>query len=161
MFKFIRYAADLIRQRSPARQCGALCWRETDGVVEILLITSRMNKQWIIPKGWPMQGKTLAQAAAEEAWEEAGVRGAVQEQTAGSYRYLKRRGGKEIAVDVAVFPLEVLEEHEAFREQGQRDKRWLQPTAAAELVTNDTLAALIAAFDLTAHAASQRLARRR
>ncbi|MDH2329110.1 NUDIX hydrolase [Cereibacter sp. SYSU M97828] len=152
MFSFVRHAVDVVCRRSTARQCGALCWRETDGVVEILLITSRANKEWIIPKGWPMPGKTLAQAAAEEAWEEAGIRGVVEDQAVGSYRYIKRRGGKEIAIDVTVFPLEVAEEHDAFREQGQREKCWLSPIAAAEIAANDTLAALLAAFHPTSTA---------
>lgn len=161
LFDFVRHATNFLRQQFPLKQCGALCWRETNGIVEILLITSRANKQWIIPKGWPMPGKTLAQAASEEAWEEAGIRGKVQEHTIGSYRYFKRRGKKEMAIQVAVFPLEVTEEYDVFREKGQRDSLWLEPAVAAKLMTNDTLAALIVTFDPKAHAANQRLARRR
>lgn len=97
-----------------------------------------------------MPGKTLAQAAAEEAWEEAGIRGVMQERAVGSYHYAKRRAGKEIRIEVAVFPLRVFEEHDTFREQGQRDRCWLEPTAAAKRVSNSTLAALILAFDPSA-----------
>lgn len=55
------------------QQYGALCFRfGEDGAVEILLITSRDSGRWIIPKGWPMKKKEPHEAAAVEAWQEAG-----------------------------------------------------------------------------------------
>ena len=56
-------------------QIGAICWRMHRAKVEVLLITSRDTGRWVIPKGWPMQGLSDAEAASIEAWEEAGVRG--------------------------------------------------------------------------------------
>ena len=59
-------------------QTGALPWRRAKGdQLEILLVTGRLSGRWIVPKGWPMRGKTMAKAAAQEAYEEAGVRGKV------------------------------------------------------------------------------------
>ena len=46
------------------RQVGALVWRMADGVLEVLLITSRDTGRWIIPKGWPMDGKKSHEVAA-------------------------------------------------------------------------------------------------
>ncbi|MFC6583776.1 NUDIX hydrolase [Sulfitobacter aestuariivivens] len=51
-------------------QFAALCYRVKKGKVQVLLVTSRGTKRWIVPKGWPMDGKTPAQSAALEAWEE-------------------------------------------------------------------------------------------
>jgi 8-oxo-dGTP pyrophosphatase MutT (NUDIX family) len=46
-----------------------------DGIVRVLLLTSRETKRWIIPKGWPMKGRKPSGAAAREALEEAGLVG--------------------------------------------------------------------------------------
>jgi hypothetical protein len=73
------------------QQYGALCFRRTDGAsgIEILIITSRDSGRWIIPKGWPMKRKKPYEAAAIEAWEEAGVCGSVCKKPVGRYTYLK------------------------------------------------------------------------
>lgn len=135
------------RSHGMLAQCGALCWRENDGRKEVLLITSREAGRWIIPKGWPMNGKTLAEAAAQEAWEEAGIRGTAHPVSIGRYRYVKRAGSASAAeVEVTVFSLEALQEKGAFPEQGQRDKMWLPPGEAADTVDNPSLRKLIASF---------------
>ena len=51
-------------------QFAALCYRIKRGKVQVLLVTSRRTKRWIVPKGWPMEGRTPADSAAQEAWEE-------------------------------------------------------------------------------------------
>ena len=52
-------------------QFAALCYRIKRGKVQILLVTSRGSRRWIVPKGWPIEGKTPAASALREAWEEA------------------------------------------------------------------------------------------
>lgn len=137
----------LVGKRRRKRQCAALCWRERAGGIEILLITGRASGQWIIPKGWPMLARTLAQAAVQEAWEEAGVRGTVGKAPVGTYGYTKTRPASEDArIEVTVFDLQVSSEATDFPEVGQRDKSWMTPKAAAETVTNKELAAVIASF---------------
>ena len=42
-----------------------------------------------MPKGWPIKGLTPRKSAAREAFEEAGVRGAVGTKPIGRYRYAK------------------------------------------------------------------------
>ncbi|MDB6454248.1 NUDIX hydrolase [Falsirhodobacter sp. 20TX0035] len=133
--------------RRPLSQCGALCWRQNDVCKDVLLITSREAGRWIIPKGWPMKGKTLLQAAEQEAWEEAGVRGTPNPASIGCYRYVKRSGSPSaVEVDVTVFPLQVFEERNDFPEYGQRDRLWTTPEDAARLVDNRSLSVLIASF---------------
>src|SRR5262245_6003483 len=51
--------------------------------------TSR-RRRWIIPKGWPKKGKSPYHSAAREAFEEAGVVGAVAKRSVGSFSYEKR-----------------------------------------------------------------------
>ena len=53
------------------------------------MIISRDSGRWGIPKGWPMKGRKPHEAAAIEAWEEAGVRGGVRKKPVGRFTYLK------------------------------------------------------------------------
>jgi 8-oxo-dGTP pyrophosphatase MutT (NUDIX family) len=131
-----------------AAQFAALPWRRlADRSVQVLLITSRETRRWVIPKGWPMKDRTPGQAAAQEAYEEAGVIGEAAARPIGAYTYGKRlRDGTVQAVEVQVFPVEVLVERLAFPEQGQRDKRWLAPSEAAEMVDEPELQAIIRRF---------------
>ena len=50
-----------------AEQVGALCWRLHKGRVQVLLVTSRDTGRWVLPKGWPMAGKTAEAAKAADA----------------------------------------------------------------------------------------------
>ena len=131
-----------------ATQVAALPWRKApDGSVRVLLVTSRETRRWVIPKGWPMPGRTPGQAAAQEAYEEAGVVGETSARPIGVYSYGKRlRDGTVQAVEVQVFPLEVLVERLAFPEQEQREKRWIAPAGAADLVDEPDLQAIIRRF---------------
>ena len=66
-------------------QTGALPWRLTQSnKPEVLLVTGRRSGRWMIPKGWPMSGKSLAAAAEREAFEEAGISGSVDSRPLGS-----------------------------------------------------------------------------
>src|ERR671916_612595 len=60
------------------QQIGALPFtRDNAGRVQVMLVTSRETRRWVIPKGWPMQGKKPHRAAKLEAFEEAGLLGRV------------------------------------------------------------------------------------
>ncbi|MDB5678988.1 MAG: hypothetical protein JWM94_1990 [Sphingomonas bacterium] len=133
------------------RQIAALPYRTdgtaVDAAVRVLLITSRENKRWVIPKGNPASGLSAHAAAALEADEEAGVRGLICPTPLGSYRYRKRqRNGASLMVDVDVFPLAVNRELEHWKEQGQRERRWVSLNDAAEMVEEADLADLIRSF---------------
>jgi 8-oxo-dGTP pyrophosphatase MutT (NUDIX family) len=133
--------------REPRAQYAALPWRKLDGRLEVLLITSRETRRWVIPKGWPIKGLKSAPSAAREAFEEAGVLGQISRKPLGQYHYDKRlRSGRVQHVRVTVFALKVAEESPVWPEQGQREKRWLTPAEAAPLVDEPELVALIAAF---------------
>ena len=134
--------------REPRAQFAALPWRRAaDGGVEVLLITSRETRRWVIPKGWPMKALSSAKSAAREAFEEAGVRGKVRKRPVGVYAYAKRlKNGRLQHVRVAVFALQVDSEVEAYPEHGQREKIWLPPAEAARQVDEPELMALLATF---------------
>jgi 8-oxo-dGTP pyrophosphatase MutT (NUDIX family) len=133
--------------RSGAVQFAALPWRRTDtGAVEIMLITSRETQRWVIPKGWPMEGLTAAQAAATEAYEEAGLRG-VMGDAIGVYPYAKRLkdlNTRDLMVEV--FPMRVEGELSFWPEAHVRRRRWFSRETAAGAVEEVELADLISAF---------------
>jgi len=131
-----------------ARQYATLPWRRgADGAITVLLVTSRETRRWVIPKGWPMRNMTPAEAAAQEAYEEAGVFGEPDAVPMGTYAYDKRlRDGALQAVEVVVFPMEVFVEQLAFPERGQREKLWTTPEDAADKVDEPELKALLRAF---------------
>ena len=134
--------------REPRAQFAALPWRrDAAGAVEVLLITSRDSHRWVIPKGWPIKGKSSSKSAAREAFEEAGVQGKVTKKPLGGYAYDKRlKNGRLQHVRVAVFSLHVETEADAYLEQGQREKLWLPPPEAARKVEEPELMVLLATF---------------
>jgi 8-oxo-dGTP pyrophosphatase MutT (NUDIX family) len=96
------FSADRIRQPraksvrlsqiSKMRECeqvAAVCYRIRRGTIEFLLVQTRGSARWIFPKGSAEPGLTHAQAAAIEAFEEAGVHGRIEE--AAFARYVSRR----------------------------------------------------------------------
>lgn len=136
--------------RSETRQVAALPWRLTEDGRQILMITSRETRRWVIPKGGRMVGKTDPEAAAQEAMEEAGVRGEMDQTSIGVFRYAKglKDGGVRQCV-VSVYPLQVLVQLGAWPEAHQRERRWMSMSEAADLVHEPDLAALIRDFDAT------------
>ena len=139
------------KPRDPARrlvQYACVPYRiAPDGQVEIALITSRETKRWVIPKGWPMEGKKPHAAAAREALEEAGLVGDVGRRALGTFSYDKRlRSGLTVRCDVEVFPLAVTGQRKRWREQGQRVLRWLSPAEAADAVVEPELKEILLRF---------------
>lgn len=129
-------------------QCAALCYRVRKKRPQILMITSRGMGRWIVPKGWPMQGKTPAQSAVIEAWEEAGVQGRSDGRCLGVYSYVKDlEGTREVPCIAMVFAVEVTELSARFPEAGQRERKWMSRKKAAKLVDEPELARLIRDFD--------------
>ena len=129
-------------------QSAILPWRRrTSGGIEVLVITSRETRRWVLPKGWPMKDRTPAEAAAQEAYEEAGVTGETDPEPIGDYGYGKRLpGGVVQDVRVAVFAMEVFVEQMAWPERDQREKLWTSQAEAAELVDEPELQDLIRTF---------------
>ena len=132
---------------APAVQYAALPWRRGEAGIEIMLVSSRETRRWVIPKGWPMQRREPPAAAAREALEEGGIEGRVETTAFGSYPYQKRlKRSVEIACVVEVFPLEVTRERRKWPEMEQRTRQWFTVGAAAECVDEPELKALILAF---------------
>jgi 8-oxo-dGTP pyrophosphatase MutT (NUDIX family) len=132
----------------PSReQLGALCWRIRRGRPEVLLITSRDTRRWIIPKGWPIGGFEPSLSALREAWEEAGVRGTVAPDPVGEYRYVKTmRGTPGVPCTVVVYTVKVGSLASTFPERQERRRRWFSAQKAARKLAEAELCTLILAF---------------
>ena len=116
--------------------------RSPDAPVRILLVTSRENRRWVIPKGNPIPAFRNYETAAREAFEEAGIEGGIAPEPIGSFRYLKRRrAGPDMPAMVTVFPMLVTRQLSRWPERGERELRWFAPDEAAEAVEEKTTAA--------------------
>lgn len=112
-----------------------------------MLITSRETRRWVIPKGNPMAGFASHEAAAQEAYEEAGIRGIPCPTAVGDFTYDKRRRTGGIRrLTVSVYPLQFVEQVGDWPEREQRDTRWFPLDKAAAAVDEPELKALIAGF---------------
>lgn len=132
-------------QRPRRQQVAALCYRGAGAGKQVLLVTSRGTGRWIIPKGWPMRGKTASQSAMQEAWEEAGVREGKSEADAiGSYTYDKQQAtGWSIPVKTMVYPVAVKTMLDDFPEVDERTRKWVSPSDAADMVHEDELKSIL------------------
>jgi 8-oxo-dGTP pyrophosphatase MutT (NUDIX family) len=112
------------------RQAAAIAAK--DG--QVCLITSRSGRRWIIPKGMMEVGKTAAEIALQEAWEEAGLVGVIGIPV-GTYQY-EKYGGTCL---VTVFTMQVHEARDYWPEAGERRRIWVSPDEAIELIEEESL----------------------
>ena len=126
-------------------QYGALPFLMTEeGEVRLLLVTTRGQRGWIIPKGWPIKGLKPAMSA-REVYEEAGAIGTiVGDRPCGSFIYEKRASSRgRMVCEVSVFLLAVERQHRKWPEKSQRKTRWFTPEAASRLVVPSGLGEIL------------------
>ena len=115
--------------------------------IEIILVTSRQTRRWIIPKGNIDHGMSPHAAAAQEAEEEAGVRGDIGRDPMGSFTYEKAIvSGICVTAKVVVFPLAVTEVMDDWKESKWRRRRWFAVEDAVEAVQEPELRLMIGKF---------------
>jgi 8-oxo-dGTP pyrophosphatase MutT (NUDIX family) len=134
-----------VKRATKRLQYGALPYKRVgDDGLEVMLVTSRETKRWIIPKGWPMKDRKPYAAAKREAFEEAGVRGEIGKRPIGTFEYDKRLKSKAtVTCKVEVFPLQVRKQAEKWPERGEREGRWFSPAEAAGIVAEAELREII------------------
>jgi len=87
-----------LRKMRGSEQVAAVCYRITNRGTEFLLVQTRGSRRWTFPKGGTEPGLTSAQAAALEAFEEAGVHGRIEEIAFARYFRHQKRGKRELTV---------------------------------------------------------------
>jgi len=100
-------------------QSGVIPYRLEKGKIEILLVSSRKSKRWVIPKGIVEPDLTPQDSAAKEALEEGGILGEVLPESVGTYTYEKWGG----VCRVVVFLLKVTS-LEANWLEDYRERQW-------------------------------------
>jgi 8-oxo-dGTP pyrophosphatase MutT (NUDIX family) len=129
-------------------QFAALCYRVIKDKVQVLVISSRGTGRWIVPKGWPMDGKTPAEAALQEAWEEAGVHGKVVSSPLGLYSYRKvQEDAPDFPCIAVVYAVKVKSLSKDYPEAGERQVKWVSRKKAAKLVDEPELSRILRDFD--------------
>jgi 8-oxo-dGTP pyrophosphatase MutT (NUDIX family) len=128
-------------------QFAALCWRVKNDKVQICLTTSRTRKRWIIPKGWPMHKQTPANAAATEAYEEAGVSGEAFDVCIGVYTYNNPSKVDNAPIITMVYPIHVTHVHSKYPEKHQRRRKWFSVEKASRKLSEPALKQIVASFN--------------
>jgi ADP-ribose pyrophosphatase YjhB (NUDIX family) len=98
---------------------AAICYRVRQSAIEFLLVRTRGGR-WTFPKGGVEPGLTHAQAAALEAFEEAGVHGRIEE--APFARYVRGKRPSESKHAVYAYLCEVL--RLVPPQESNRDRTW-------------------------------------
>ena len=123
-------------------QYAALPFRRLEnGELQVMLITSRQTRRWVIPKGWPINRLKPPAVAAREAFEEAGLLGEVGRKAVASFHYRKQVApDKSRRCVVTVYPLRVRRELDEWPEMAERQREWVSPAEAALRVAEPGLA---------------------
>ncbi len=129
-------------------QFAALCYRIKNDKVQVLLVTSRRTKRWIVPKGWPIDGQTPGDSAAQEAWEEAGVVGRADQRPLGMFSYNKHMGDDDgLPVAAMVYAVKVKSLSIDYPEAAERKRKWVTRKKAAQMVDSPELSRILRDFD--------------
>ncbi len=137
----------VIPKNSYMQQAAALPVKRSGSRLRVLLVTSRQDGRWILPKGQIEDDESAAEGAAREAFEEAGVKGRAGNEALGTYRYLKQVDHhRAVSSQVTVFPLLVRKELQKWPEARERKRRWFPLETAAEKVGDRELGLLLKRF---------------
>ena len=124
--KFFRLSQ--LRRLRDCEQVAAVCYRKRHRGIEFLLVQTRGGR-WTFPKGRTEPGLTHAQAAALEAFEEAGVHGRMEENSFTRYIHRKRglrksgSGEKELTVNAHLCEVTRLDPPQ----ESNRNRTWFSP----------------------------------
>ena len=85
------------------KQFGVLPYFKKAGKIKIILITRRNSKRWIVPKGKQMPHKTKRESALQEAYEESGSIGLLDEKLKFRIRIISH----DKKTDLTLYPMRV------------------------------------------------------
>lgn len=141
-----RSVRDTASAHALRQQFAALPFRKKP-TFQVMLVSSRETRRWVLPKGWPIKGMKPHAVAALEALEEAGLLGKIAKKSIGAYHYIKRMpNGAGLACQVEVFPFRVDKQRKNWPERDQRMASWFDIADAAELVDEPELSELLLHF---------------
>jgi 8-oxo-dGTP pyrophosphatase MutT (NUDIX family) len=116
-------------------QVAAVCYRRRGEAVEFLLVNTNGGNKWTFPKGTPEHNISHSQAAEQEAWEEAGVRGHIEPRHFHLYLHSKGVFWKPPGVREFVIKAFLLEvEQTAPGCEADRNPTWFSPDEARKIL---------------------------
>ena len=120
------------------QQSAVIPFRGSGASLEIMVITSRRKRRWVVPKGVKEPDLSAQDSAAKEALEEAGIEGDVFPPSIGFYEYEKWGG----TCHVEVYAMEVTKVHEDWLESF-RDRQWVPVEEAVARLGEKDLKAIV------------------
>jgi 8-oxo-dGTP pyrophosphatase MutT (NUDIX family) len=138
--KFFRLAQ--LRRLRGCEKVAAVCYRVRRGEIEFLLVRTNSG-HWTFPKGGSEPGLTHAQAAALEAFEEAGVHGRMEEASFARYVRRKRGGNSRRSAERSAEKQVLVQAHlcEVLRleppQERNRNPTWFSPEKAKRRLRED------------------------
>jgi 8-oxo-dGTP pyrophosphatase MutT (NUDIX family) len=152
-----------LRKLRRCQQVAAVCYRLRDGSIEFLLVRTRGSQRWTFPKGNAEPGMTHAQAAALEAFEEAGVHGRIEEASFARYIARKRAvtlaAGSSDGLSVEAHLCEVIRLGNP--KESNRKRTWFSVEEARQCLREGRKAAEATAFARVVDKAVERIGRLR
>ena len=118
-----------LRRLKECEKVAAVCYRMRAEGIQFLLVQTRRGR-WTFPKGHVEPGLTHAQAAALEAFEEAGVHGRMEDAPFARYVDFKHRHSSVASIRVSAHLCEV-SRLESPPEPG-RNRTWFTPESAKQ-----------------------------
>ena len=123
-------------------QSGCIPFKKNNDSFLILLVTTRKNKNWTIPKGIIENGFSAKETAKAEAYEEAGICGEISHIFFDQYSYNKWQD----KCHVNVYSMNVADVLEKWPEQEFRERKWFTPNEIQFLKINKELKSVILRF---------------
>ncbi len=117
-------------------QSGVIPYRFVSGQLQIKIISSRDGKRWGVPKGNLGRGLQPDESAAREAYEEAGLLGAIRPEPVGHFIY-EKRGTPRV---VQLYAMTVTSILPRWPEMDERQRLWLDLHEAVQRISRDDLA---------------------
>ncbi|HEX8814143.1 MAG TPA: NUDIX domain-containing protein [Terriglobales bacterium] len=116
-------------------QVAAVCYRRRGPAVDFLLVNTHGGKKWTFPKGTPQASVSHSQTAAQEAWEEAGVRGHIEPRHFHLYIHSKGVFWKPPGVREYVVKAFLMEVFETFpSHEADRNPTWFSAEEARDIL---------------------------
>lgn len=135
--------APVLKVRSCIREAVVLAFRrKTGGATCVLPISKKRTGNWGISKGRVSPHLSVAETAAKEASEEAGVVSSISSGSVGMRRATKRiaRSLPQRIIEVSAYLLDVTKILPDWREKSNRAKRWVTCDVAAWQLCEPVLA---------------------
>ena len=123
-------------------QSAVVPFRINNAITEILIITTKKKKKWIIPKGIVELHLSASESAVKEAFEEAGVKGKVIPKKLGNYSY-KKWGGN---CRVKVYALEVTTIFDVW-DENFRERKWIEISSAEKYINEKEVLNILTKLD--------------